>query len=508
MAKPWGGSWAQEAEQAEAEAKMKGATSLPAEAFPSLVESVATKPKKKKATTLSISQFTTGTHVGPGGKSRQISDSQRLTTEEMFMLPTAPRDRTNEEIEAGGLGGGFRDYGGNRGGGGRLGFGDRGAGDREPRGERGFGGGFDRDREERRGMGRDRDPRDDGPSRADEADNWGASKKTSLPSSYVGSGGGGRGGGGYDDDRSDRGGRMSDRDLPSRADEDANWGTSKKSVPAPVEGFGDRRGGRGGGFEERRSGGGFEDAPGGISRADEVSNWGAAKKSMPTTAPPERRGGGGGFDTSYRDAGPEADRWSRREAPSARDDLVRPAERRRLVLQPRSIPVETALTLPLLIDRNGENERPHSSHSTRSDRSVAVSENSLMGDGVVAKSKPRSNPFGAARPREDVLAEKGQDWRKLDAEFDSKAEKFSRPSSSHSSRSSRPQTPEVGAGEGLPKSRSRVSPFGDARPRERDSYEDRGNRDWRKFDVDLQDRPGREQVKAAPEENNNVEIVS
>jgi Plant specific eukaryotic initiation factor 4B len=35
--------------------------------------------------------------------------------------------------------------------------------------------------------------------------------------------------------------------------------------------------------------------------------------------------------------------------------------------------------------------------------------------GPVVKSKGSgSNPFGAARPREEVLAEKGQDWRELE----------------------------------------------------------------------------------------------
>lgn len=37
---------------------------------------------------------------------------------------------------------------------------------------------------------------------------------------------------------------------------------------------------------------------------------------------------------------------------------------------------------------------------------------------AVAAPKPRSsNPFGAARPREDVLKEQGRDWRKEEAEL-------------------------------------------------------------------------------------------
>ncbi|KAL2611330.1 hypothetical protein R1flu_023022 [Riccia fluitans] len=501
--KPWGGAgaWAAEAEQADAEAKAKGTATLPSEQFPSLEVSIATKPKKKKAQTLTLSELATGVYVGPGGRTRQqsMSDSQRLTTEELMFLPTAPRERSEEDTG----GRGFRDYGTR--GSDRLGFGDRGS-DREPR-DRSFGVGFERgDRDERRSMGSTREPRDDGPSRADEADNWGATKKAPTTPSYVG----GRGGGGYDDhDRNER--RMSDRDLPSRADEVDNWGATKKFVPMPAaDGYGERRTGRGVGFEDRRGGGGgFDDGHGVPSRADESSNWGATKKTVPTPAPPERRGGGG-FETYNRgDAGPDSDRWSRRaEIPPREEVVARPAERRRLVLQPRTIPVENPLPTPLRIDRNGENERPLSSHSTRSDRSVALSETNSLTSDTSATRKPRSNPFGAARPREEVLAEKGQDWRKIDAELELKSEKFSRPSSSHSSRSSRPQTPEVGAGEGLHKTRPRVSPFGDAKPREREShYEDRGNKDWRKFDVDLHDRPAREQVQPPPEED-NVQTVS
>ena len=34
-----------------------------------------------------------------------------------------------------------------------------------------------------------------------------------------------------------------------------------------------------------------------------------------------------------------------------------------------------------------------------------------------APPKPRSNPFGAARPREEVLKEQGRDWRKEELEL-------------------------------------------------------------------------------------------
>ncbi|CAA2992420.1 eukaryotic translation initiation factor 4B1 [Olea europaea subsp. europaea] len=50
----------------------------------------------------------------------------------------------------------------------------------------------------------------------------------------------------------------------------------------------------------------------------------------------------------------------------------------------------------------------------------------------------KSNPFGAARPREEVLAEKGLDWKKMDMEIEVKKQQHSvscsRPTSSQSSR--------------------------------------------------------------------------
>jgi hypothetical protein len=54
--------------------------------------------------------------------------------------------------------------------------------------------------------------------------------------------------GGYEEDRG-RGGRLSDRDMPSRADEVDNWGSTKKFVPAAPAGAG------GDGYNDRRSSG-------------------------------------------------------------------------------------------------------------------------------------------------------------------------------------------------------------------------------------------------------------
>eukprot|EP01018_Ginkgo_biloba_P029449 Gb_08152 [translate_table: standard] len=161
MAKPWGGAgaWAADAEAEEKEKLAGSSVAGEPENFPSLKEAVSSKPKKKnKGQTLSLSELQSGKHVGPGGKSRGVLDAKGLTAEEMMILPTGPRDRTGEEPEYGGLGGGFRDYGRNSRGGDR---------DRVDS--------FERRRHD------DRGERFDGGgapiSRADEVDNWGSGKK-------------------------------------------------------------------------------------------------------------------------------------------------------------------------------------------------------------------------------------------------------------------------------------------------------------------------------------------
>ncbi|KAG0593549.1 hypothetical protein M758_1G330500 [Ceratodon purpureus] len=501
MARAWGGAgaWAAEAELADQEAKEREAATYKApgahkeEAFPSLGDSLQSKPtkKKNKGVTVSLSELMVGKYVGPGGKQRSsYTDSTKLTTEELLSLPTGPRERAEDEAPIGGLGGGFKDYGGFRGG-----ANDR-AGEREER-RGGFGGGYGGDREGGGGgFGRDRSrERDDGPSRADSDDKWGATKKfvPSLPSERGADRGGERGG--YEEDRG-RGGRLSDRDMPSRADEVDNWGSTKKFVPAAPagaggDGYNDRR--SSGRYEERRvSMGGFDDHPRSdrdlVSRADEVDNWGKGKKFVPSAAPPSR-GAGGGFDSTYREAGADADRWARKE-PVARDpEQPRVSERPRLKLAPRSLPVDSPpRPASASTEVNGEKE----GGETEQQSSPAQ------------KPKARFNPFGGARPREEILAEKGQDYRKIDAELEVPRERFGRPGSSHSNRpgsshstrpgsrpgtpggvSSRPGTPEV--------PRSRPSPFGEARPRDTNLVEARG-KDSQTLNVDLERRLAEESV--------------
>ncbi|GAV87008.1 Lipase_GDSL domain-containing protein/eIF-4B domain-containing protein, partial [Cephalotus follicularis] len=106
------------------------------------------------------------------------------------------------------------------------------------------------------------------------------------------------------------------------------------------------------------------------------------------------------------------------------------------------------------------------------------------GLGEAVKSN-RGNPFGSARPREEVLAEKGLDWKKLDLEIEAK-KTTSRPTSAHSSRPSSAQSGRSEGADNVVKARPKVNPFGDAKPREV-LLQERGQ-DWRKIDLQLEHR--------------------
>ncbi|KAL3501116.1 hypothetical protein ACH5RR_035565 [Cinchona calisaya] len=252
--------------------------------------------------------------------------------------------------------------------------------------------------------------------------------------------------GGFEDDRR-RGppqGRSPDFDQPSRADEVDNWATMKKSLPSFNSGpVGPGRPGR-----HAALGGGS----GGFSRADEVDNWASAKKPIPR---PDSRSSS--FGSGFREYRPEPEKWTRDGN----------QERQRLVLEP-----------PKGVEEGGE---------------------------VVKVNKP--NPFGAARPREEVLAEKGLDWKKLDLEIEAK-KAVSRPASSQSSRPGSSQSAKSegqalqGIGDGAVKPRPKVNPFGDAKPREV-LLEEKGL-DWRKIDLEFEhrrvERPLTEEEKNLKEE--------
>jgi len=386
MSNPWGGlggagAWALDAERAEEEERDAAANPAPAPAagFPSLREAAAVNTaagkskKKSKGTTLSLSEFA---GFGPGRRQAPAPappEPRGLTTAEMMMLPTGPRERSADELDRPrGLGGGFRSYG---------------SGDR----------------------------------------------------------GGGGGGGGFDDDgRRGPPGRGSDLDMPSRADEDRDWSMSKKSfAPSPADSASrSRYGGLGGG------------APASVGRADDDGDWSRGKKPPPPSGPSRYpslgSGGGGGFRDSPVSAD-SSDRWSR-AAPSNGE-----RERPRIVLDPPKRDASATPTPPVEAGRS------------------------------------RASPFGAARPREDVLADKGLDWKKMETEIDQK--RTSRPTSPHSSRpesaqSSRPGSPgsqiSATATEAAPRARPKANPFGDAKPREV-ILQEKG-KDWRKIDQELEHR--------------------
>ncbi|XP_077231017.1 eukaryotic translation initiation factor 4B3-like [Tasmannia lanceolata] len=172
---------------------------------------------------------------------------------------------------------------------------------------------------------------------------------------------------------------------PSRADEIDDWGAGKKSAPPP-----ERR--------DRGSGSFFDSQ----SRADDSDNWLSNKSFVPSES--KRIGGGLGFD-GYKEkrdgfemfhkegsnADSDSDSWGRKneERPRSGDSdswgkkKEEGSGRPRIVLQPRTLPVS-----------DGEQVGP-------------------------VRGGKGSNPFGEARPREEVLAEKGQDWKKIDEQLES-----------------------------------------------------------------------------------------
>ncbi|KAE8716573.1 hypothetical protein F3Y22_tig00110114pilonHSYRG00328 [Hibiscus syriacus] len=393
MSKPWGGlgAWAAEAEREEAEerrAAEAAAASAPMAdswSFPNLKEAVSAKPKKKKMTLSEFNRVTNSSSGGGGvGVGARVTDYNKLTPEEMMLLPTRPKERTAGEMHYGRLGGGFSSYG-------RPG----------PSAGRGM-----RERDGNDGL-------------------WGSGRRQF---------------GGFDEERRGPPSRVSDYDQPSRADEADNWAVAKKTTPLFDSGCQNRYGGLG-------TGGGV-----GNSKADEADNWAAGKR--PIQARPST------FGSGFRDSGPEPDRWIRGGGGGGFRE-----ERPRLVLDPP----------------RGE-----------------------VNESAVKTNKP--NPFGAARPREQVLAEKGLDWKKLDSDIESK-KVSSRPTSSHSSRpssaqSSRSEGPQLQGIENVVKHRPKVNPFADAKPREV-LLEERG-KDWRKIDLELEprrtDRPETQEEKILKQE--------
>ncbi|XP_075482056.1 eukaryotic translation initiation factor 4B2-like [Primulina tabacum] len=227
------------------------------------------------------------------------------------------------------------------------------------------------------------------------------------------------------------------------------------------------------------------------SRADGVDNWASMKKSLPdynsgathSVGKYSSLGGNTGGGGSRAD---DVDSWASMKKPFSLSQQQ----------QSRSSSFGSGFS------------RPETERWTRNEAQRLVLESPKDEAEVVTKAH-KPNPFGTARPREEVLAVKGLDWKKLDMDLEVKKQPHStsgsRPASSHSSRpqsshSSRSEVPESllpGMAEGTVKQKPKVNPFGDAKPREV-LLEEKGL-DWKKIDLDLEhrriDRPQTEEEK-------------
>jgi hypothetical protein len=181
---------------------------------------------------------------------------------------------------------------------------------------------------------------------------------------------------------------------------------------------------------------------------DRADDWSRGKKPLPSglSRYPSLGSTGGGFHDSPVSTD-SSDRWSR-AAPS-NDERERP----HIMLDP---PKRDALATPTPPAKAG---------------------------------RSRPSPFGAARPRKDVLADKGLDW-KMETKIDQK--RTSRPTSSQSSRSVGQRVLDhhvLGAPSHRyqpPLARPKVNPFGEAKPREV-ILQEKGT-DGRKIDQELEHR--------------------
>ncbi|KAF5833755.1 hypothetical protein DUNSADRAFT_9822 [Dunaliella salina] len=336
-------SWADDVDTAEQEGTIEAPPPDNA-AFPSLGEAAKQAPQggkgKKKGMKMDMRTFMQQAPGPAPAAGRFVAPGRAPMSEKeiLLSLPTGSRGRVEGEEEAGppgGMGGAFRDYGGDRG---------------ERRGRRG----------------------EDGadefiPSRADEVRDWGSTRKFQPSDDGPRGRGFGGGFGGRGDSREGR--------PVSMADEAADWGGSKKFEPST---------GFGGGFRDRegpRRGPMFEPS----SKADEEEQW-SRKGPLPVPDTRERSRGrersGFGFSGDPTRNPDLEDRWGRRAPPADANGSTSPArsavptERPRLKLAPRTAPIE---------------EKP-------------------QGPGTAAQPQPKkekSNPFGAAKPREEVLKEKG-----------------------------------------------------------------------------------------------------
>ncbi|XP_051133783.1 eukaryotic translation initiation factor 4B3 [Andrographis paniculata] len=208
-------------------------------------------------------------------------------------------------------------------------------------------------------------------------------------------------GGGLRDEQPRRQGsfnRDANREIaPSRADEIDNWAAAKKSP-----GFDRRdRGDRGGFFSDQ-------------SRADEVDNWASNKSFVPSEPRRYDRRGSFGSDSNSSGGGADSNNWIKRKEEERRTGGAFDSLRQRRGGFDGA-DSETWGKKPE--EAAGAGGRPRLNLQPRT---VPVSNTSAPASGAASPVKAKgSNPFGEARPREEVLKEKGQDWKEIDEKLES-----------------------------------------------------------------------------------------
>ncbi|KAL8158807.1 hypothetical protein V2J09_000344 [Rumex salicifolius] len=216
-----------------------------------------------------------------------------------------------------------------------------------------------------------------------------------LERSRNGFGGGGFRNYGYDAANSrsrvsDRGPGSRDRNSDdgfSRADEADDWSKSKMYV------------GSNGSSGDRREKVGFFNS----SRADEVDNWASNKSFTPSEGRTGRRMGSDSFSSG----GADSDNWGRKK--EERDGSNLGTQRRGLGFESSgSSAADSENWL-----KNKDQNNPVAVNGGRPRLNLQRRTLPINNGGQEAKPKG-SNPFGEARPREEVLKEKGQDWKEID----------------------------------------------------------------------------------------------
>ncbi|GAB4838486.1 hypothetical protein Ancab_028030 [Ancistrocladus abbreviatus] len=193
-------------------------------------------------------------------------------------------------------------------------------------------------------------------SRADEVDDWSKTKKSI--------------GGGNGFERRDKVGFFNS----SRADESDNWASNKSFSPS--EGRRERRMGMG--FDSFSNGGGADSDNWGKKKEEREKEGFEGRRFDRSGSGFDRERKGGGFESS---GAADSEHWGRKKEERENGSGGRP----RLNLQPRTLPVT-----------NGQQHQ-----------------------GGVTEPKPKgANPFGEARPREEVLAEKGKNWKEIDEKLE------------------------------------------------------------------------------------------